>query len=146
MKREQNFDFDLERGITYWEEQNIIDKSRIDWELVARIHELKSRYKIHMLTDQIQLQNGASAWIDKINDHFHTILRSYEQGYRKPFPESYKNLLQKIGAVDEPQSVIFIDDNSKNVAAANELGIHGILYQFHNHDLLNNKFTKLNVF
>ncbi len=145
IKKEYDFNFEVEDGIRYWEDQNIIDKSRIDWELLAHIEDLKSRYQIHMLTDQIQLQNGASAWIDKVDTRFHTILRSYEQGFRKPFPESYHNMLQKIHAVDNPASVIFIDDNKANIDASNEMGIHSILYTFKNHDLLKNKFQVLNV-
>jgi HAD superfamily hydrolase (TIGR01509 family) len=145
IKKEFNFNFDLEDGINYWEEQNSIDKSRIDWDLLDFIEDLKSRYKIHMLTDQIQLQNGASAWIDKVDTRFHTILRSYEQGFRKPFPESYNNMLQKINAVEDPASVVFIDDDKANIHASNEMGIHSILYTFKDHDLLKNKFEELGI-
>lgn len=145
IKKEHDFSFDLEDGINYWEEQNIIDKSRIDWKLLKIIEDLKSKYQIHMLTDQIQLQNGASAWIDKVNIHFHTIFRSYEQGFRKPFPEAYQNMLQKINAVEDPSSVVFIDDNKENVDASNEMGIHSILYIFDDHDYLKDKFQGLGI-
>ena len=145
IKKEYDFNFDLKDGINYWEEQNIIDKSRIDWDLLELIEDLKSRYQIHMLTDQIQLQNGASAWIDKVDTRFHTILRSYEQGLRKPFPESYHNMLQKINAAQDPASVVFIDDNKANIDASNEIGIHSILYTFKDHDLLKNKFQELGI-
>ena len=146
IKNEHDFNFNLEEGINYWEEQNIIDESRIDWELLEHISELKKRYQIHMLTDQIQLQNGASSWIDKVDMHFHTILRSYEQGFRKPFPESYQNLLQKINAEQEPMSVVFIDDNKANIDASNEIGINSILYTFKDHDLLKNTFKELGIY
>lgn len=145
IKKEYDFNFDLEEGINYWEEQNIIDKSRIDWDLLGFIEDLKHRYKIHMLTDQIQLQNGARAWIDKVDTHFHTILRSYEQGFRKPFPESYHNLLQQIHAVENPASVVFIDDDKANIEASNEIGIQSILYTFKDYDHLKNKFQELNI-
>lgn len=145
IKKEYNFDFDLEEGINYWEKQNIIDKSRIDWQLLEQIKDLKNRYQIHMLTDQIQLKNGASAWIDKVDIHFHSILRSYEQGLHKPFPESYENLLKKINATQEPESVVFIDDNQTNIETANKMGIHGILYTFKNREFLKNEFKKLKV-
>jgi len=146
MKKEHDFAFEIEQGIAYWEEQNIIDRSRIDWELIAKIQDLKNRYQIHMLTDQIQLQNGASAWIDKIDTHFHSILRSYEQGLRKLFPEAYHNMLRKIDATDSPDSVVFIDDAVVNIEAANELGINGILYTFKDHDLLETEFNALGIF
>lgn len=146
MKKEHHFDFDVENGIRYWENQNSIDESRIDWELVEYIQELKNRYHIHMLTDQIELKNGAGLWIDKLETHFHTIFRSYEQGLRKPFPESYHNVLQKINASHAPESVVFIDDSQSNIEAANKIGINGILYTFKNRSLLDNAFKKLNVF
>ena len=98
-----------------------------------------------MLTDQIQLDNGAKAWIQDINQHFHTIFRSYEQGFRKPFHEAYHNLLSKIDAVNNPDSVTFIDDSSANIDAANAAGIHGILYQFKNHESLKKKFAELGI-
>jgi HAD superfamily hydrolase (TIGR01509 family) len=76
---------------------------------------------------------------------FHTILRSYEQGFRKPFPESYHNLLQKISAAEDPTSVVFVDDNKANIDASNEIGIHSILYNFKNRNLLKNKFEELGI-
>jgi putative hydrolase of the HAD superfamily len=47
-------------------------------------------------------------------------------GLRKPHPEIYKlalDLLQR-----EPDEVVFIDDRSENIAAAKELGMHGIVH------------------
>jgi len=145
IKKDYNFRFDVEEGMKYWEEQNIIDRSRIDWQLLHFIEALKDKYQIHMLTDQIQLQNGASAWIDRVDGCFHTILRSYEQGYRKPYPEAYLNLLQKINAVESPASVVFIDDNQANIEASNALGIHSILYSFKDHDFLITKLQELGI-
>lgn len=139
MKKEHDFAFEIEQGINYWEEKNIIAENRIDWELLELIKKWHSEYQIHMLTDQIQLKNGASAWIDKVDGLFDTILRSYEQGYRKPFTEAYKNLLEKIGATHEPNSVLFIDDNQENIEAAQKMGIQGVLYQFRNHNSIKDR-------
>lgn len=145
LKAERHLDFDVDQGIAYWEEQNLITPERIDWDLVERIKQLKAKYQIHMLTDQIQLGNGAQDWIHKVHDQFHTIFRSYEQGYRKPFPEAYQNLLQKIDATLNPESVVFIDDNQLNVQAAHDAGINGILYSFSDHAHLRSELEKLGV-
>lgn len=145
MKKERGFPFNLEEGLAYWEEENIIEASRIDWDLLEYLGNLCQRYQIHMLTDQIQLQNGASAWIDKVDTRFHTILRSYEQGFRKPFPEAYHNLLAKIGATDTPESVVFIDDNAENIEAAQAVGIHGIEYTFKDRARLAQRFQELGI-
>src|SRR5690606_23431252 len=82
MKNELERVFDLEEGIAFWEKRNAITKERIDWDLIKMLESLKSSYQVHMLTDQIPLDNGAKAWIQDINQHFHTIFRSYEQGFR----------------------------------------------------------------
>lgn len=145
MRAEKQFEFDIDEGISYWEDQNIIDRSRIDWELLEHIERLQRNYQIHMLTDQIQLKNGASAWIDTVDNRFHTVLRSYEQGYRKPFTEAYLNMLAKVGASNEAESVVFVDDNEANIKAARELGIHAILYRFQDHKTLTDSLQKLGV-
>lgn len=145
IKKVYNFQYDVEAALKYWEEQNVIDQSRIDWELLDQIEDLKTRYQIHMLTDQIQLQNGASAWIDKVESRFDLILRSYEQGFRKPFPAAYHNMLKKIRAVEHPETVVFIDDAQSNIDAATKLGIQGILYTFKDRQLLKKKFQELAV-
>ncbi len=133
MKKSLELDFDVDEALQFWEMRNAISKDRIDWLLVAILEQLKKSYQVHMLTDQIKLDNGAGQWIDEINRHFHTILKSYEQGHRKPAPEAYTNMLQKISAETEPETVVFIDDNQKNIEAAEELGIHGILYTYKDH-------------
>lgn len=145
MKEELGYTFDVEAGLAYWEEKNIIVQERIDWKLIEAIEKLRESYQVHMLTDQIQLKNGASAWIDRVETHFDTVLRSYEQGYRKPFPEAYQNLLVKIGATQDPRSVVFIDDSKPNIDAAETADIHGIFYTFKQHDLLTNALKKLGV-
>lgn len=144
-KEELKLSFDVGQGLEYWKQQNIITKERIDWELVTKLEELKAKYQIHMLTDQIQLTNGAEEWIDDINRHFHTIVRSFEHGVRKPFPEAYQNLLRVIAATANPETVLFIDDNAENIQAAEAAGIHGLLYRFKDHASLRAKFEELGI-
>ncbi|TMI96646.1 MAG: HAD family phosphatase [Bacteroidetes bacterium] len=55
-------------------------------------------------------------------------LVSGEEGTRKPFPEFYQKLLDKFSI--DPSQAVFIDDNLRNIKAAEELGIKGI----HFHD------------
>lgn len=49
---------------------------------------------------------------------------SGEEKTRKPFPEFYQRLLNRYQV--DPAQAIFIDDNLRNVKAAEELGIRGI--------------------
>ena len=52
---------------------------------------------------------------------------SGEEKMRKPFPEFYQLLLDRYHL--KPQTTLFIDDNLRNVKAAEELGIQCIHYQ-----------------
>lgn len=54
-------------------------------------------------------------------------LVSGEEKTRKPFPEFYQRLLEKF--VINPSSALFIDDNLRNVKAAEGLGINSIHFQ-----------------
>lgn len=145
MKAELGLSFGVEEGIRFWETRNGITRERIDWKLVAMLEALKQKYQVHMLTDQIQLGNGAQDWIHEVRQHFHTIFTSYEQGFRKPFPEAYTNMLQKIDAEKDPETVVFIDDNAQNIEASQKLGIHSLMYRFGNRDELKTQLRELGV-
>lgn len=132
-KNKLNLSFDPQEGHTLWEKKNTITRERIDWGLVELAAQLKKKYTLHILTDVIELNNGAGEWMPEIYQHFTTVLRSYEQGFRKPNHEAFTNLLHKIEAVNTPHSVLFIDDTPKNVVAARELGIHALDYEYQNH-------------
>ena len=55
---------------------------------------------------------------------FDGIVVSGEEKTRKPFPEFYQKLLERYNI--DPATAIFIDDNLRNVKAAEDAGIHGI--------------------
>lgn len=139
MKSELQLDIDAPSTLRFWEKRNIITRNRIDWELVALIQKLSHKYKVHMLTDQIQLDNGASEWKHEFEQHFDTILRSYEQGLRKPDAAAFENLLIKINA--RPEEVLFIDDAFQNIEAAQKLGIHVVCYEYRNQELIIKKIS-----
>lgn len=54
---------------------------------------------------------------------------SGEEKMRKPFPEFYQLLLNRYGVKSE--EALFIDDNLRNVKAAEDLGIKSIFYKEH---------------
>jgi len=58
---------------------------------------------------------------------FDGVLVSGEEKMRKPFPEFYQRLLKKFNI--EPSAALFIDDSSRNVKAAQEVGINSIVFQ-----------------
>jgi putative hydrolase of the HAD superfamily len=66
---------------------------------------------------------------DKFNlrQYFKIFVSSCYVGLRKPHPEIFKMALDVIQV--SADSVVFVDDRSGNVDAANSIGIHGIRYQ-----------------
>ncbi len=52
---------------------------------------------------------------------------SGEEKMRKPFPEFYQLTLDRFGL--QPEEVLFIDDNLRNIEAAARMGIPGIRFQ-----------------
>ncbi len=52
---------------------------------------------------------------------------SFEEGVLKPDKQIYIKLLNKFNMI--PNESVFIDDNPNNIKTANELGIHGIVFE-----------------
>ena len=72
---------------------------------------------------------------------FEGIVVNGEEKTRKPFPEFYQKLLERYN-IDPPRA-IFIDDNLRNVKAAEDAGIHGI--HFLNAKQLSDELRKFHV-
>ncbi len=124
-----------------WRKVNKMEKDSIDWDLVNYVESLKKNYKIHMLSNAIDLDAGNSEWEDLINKHFDNIYKSFGIGHKKPNKEAFLYVLEKIGA--KPEECVFVDDLQVNIDAANELGIKSILYT--NLDQLKEDFCNLNI-
>ena len=109
-----------------WKKVNKMEKGSIDWALVDYVESLKKNYKIHMLSNAIDLDAGNSDWEHLIHKQFDTIYKSFGIGHKKPNKEAYLHVLEKINAKSE--ECIFVDDLQVNIDAANNLGMKGILY------------------
>jgi len=72
---------------------------------------------------------------------FEAIVVSGQERLVKPDPQLYRLLLERHAL--EPTTLVYIDDNAKNAAAAGELGMHGI--HFTNPAALRNKLTALGL-
>lgn len=85
------------------------------------------RYKIYALTNwQAGLFDIALVRYDFLH-WFDGRVVSGEEKTRKPFPEFYQRLLNRYEV--NPAKAVFIDDNLRNVKAAQELGIDSIHFQ-----------------
>jgi 2-haloacid dehalogenase len=85
------------------------------------------RYKIYALTNwQVGLFDIALVRYNFLH-WFDGRVVSGEEKTRKPFPEFYQRLLNRYHV--NPQEALFIDDNLRNVKAAEELGIRSIHFK-----------------
>lgn len=100
---------------------------KVDYELIDFIRKLKLNYTTGLLSNA---WNGARNVLTKSKpciDAFHIAVFSCEVGLAKPDPAIYKYILRL--ASTEPEEAIFVDDFSENIEAANQLGIHGVLFK-----------------
>jgi epoxide hydrolase-like predicted phosphatase len=65
----------------------------------------------------------ASLGVDEL---FDTVVDSCIEGIRKPNPAIYELVLVRLG-IDDPARAVFLDDFGGNVAAAQAVGLHGIV-------------------
>jgi putative hydrolase of the HAD superfamily len=101
---------------------------------LANLHQLRAKgYKLALLS------NTNPIHIDKVRRLgpfgygefarcFERIFYSYEMGLRKPDPAIYAAVDRELG-IDNPAEVLFIDDNSANIASAAKHGWGTLLFQ-----------------
>jgi len=94
--------------------------------LMARVTELKSIYKIGLLS------NMGYDTLDEVfsqsqrKEMFDDVLISSEVGLIKPSQDLYELALERLGMA--PDEVIFIDDRLPNIEGAQQLGMKTILF------------------
>ena len=99
---------------------------KYDTKLIDIIKKLRQKFKVACFTNtevEIALLNKER----ELFDCFDQIFISTEMGLRKPNPESYQYVIDKLKV--KPGEAIFIDNNKEYVDAAEECGIKGILYK-----------------
>lgn len=98
----------------------------IDVEMCKLVKELKQHIRVGLLS------NSDGQFTNLLRDCgifelFDPCFLSSEIGVRKPDLKAYQLLLSELALF--PEEVIFIDDKRKNVEAAKELGMDGILFE-----------------
>ena len=61
-----------------------------------------------------------------LGELFHEVVDSSEVGVRKPDPRIFELTLERLGGI-APEEAVFLDDYPGNVAAAERLGMRGVL-------------------
>ncbi|MFA5994243.1 MAG: HAD family phosphatase [Parcubacteria group bacterium] len=91
---------------------------------------LRGKYKLAILSNQIE------SWLEpileekKFREIFEVIVTSYETGFAKPDLEIYKKTLEKLDV--QADGCIYIDDMIKNLEPAKALGMKTIEFKNYN--------------
>jgi len=97
---------------------------RLNTELVEKIHELKGKYKVGLLS------NIGRGWIDsffdehQIHELFDAVVLSGEEGVVKPQPRIYEIAAERLSV--ELDECVLIDDSVDNCAGAEAVGMKSI--------------------
>lgn len=95
--------------------------------LVARTRALRTEgYRTALVTNNAREFRASWRKVLPLEELFDAVVDSSEVGVRKPNPEIFLRALAEIGGVAASRS-IFLDDHPGNVAAAERLGMQGVL-------------------
>jgi epoxide hydrolase-like predicted phosphatase len=91
--------------------------------MITFVRELSARMPVALLTNNV----SSATWRETFPfELFTVVVDSSEVGVRKPEPEIYRALIQRLGL--EPAEILFVDDLPANVAGAEAVGLDGVLF------------------
>ena len=137
--RKLSIKINVDKAYALWKSYNDIKKEQIDWRLLEYAKKLKGLYRIHLLTDTVDL--GRNRWVSKVDGHFENVFMSHVEKLRKPDKKAFLNALRKMRA--KPEECVFVDDVAANVEAASRLGMRGVLFK--SVDKLKEDFARLGI-
>ncbi len=88
---------------------------------------LRSRYHIGLLSNATTLLAWDIAAEPRFRGLFDEVIISALIGYRKPEPEAFLIAARQLAL--PPQACVLIDDKARNIIAAAELGMPGVVYE-----------------
>lgn len=99
----------------------------VDQDVVAIARSLREQgFRLAIMSNTIKPHSDYNTRAG-IYDEFPVRVLSHEAGVMKPDPRIYIFTLEKLGS--EPDAVLFVDDIEVNVKTAEELGLHGVVFQ-----------------
>ncbi|MER6917161.1 HAD family phosphatase [Streptomyces sp. NPDC000594] len=94
---------------------------------VAYLRTLRARgYRLALLTNNVREWEPLWRAQLPVDELFEVVVDSHREGVRKPDPEIYRILLDRLAVT--PERVLFVDDTAENCAAATALGIRSVLF------------------
>jgi putative hydrolase of the HAD superfamily len=101
---------------------------------VALARALRPSYRTAILSNADASLRGRLRDGLGIHDLFDTVVCSAEVGLAKPDPAIYRLTAEQLGL--EPAACVFVDDHERNVQAARDVGMAGVLFRIdRGHDL-----------
>ncbi|MDP3974988.1 MAG: HAD family phosphatase [Candidatus Jorgensenbacteria bacterium] len=96
--------------------------------LIEIVKKLKAKYKIALLSNNNREYVQEYVYKPGLDKLFDIMVVSYKAGYRKPAPKIYKILVQNLGV--EPHEILFLDDDSSKLGAAEAQGLQTLVYKW----------------
>lgn len=91
------------------------------------VKSLKGKYKLGMISNQIEDWLEGEIKKHKLDKLFEVIVTSYHSKKAKPDSMIFHELLEKLEV--KPEETVFIDDQEKNIIVAEKLGFKPILFE-----------------
>lgn len=129
----------VEEMIDLWK-QATLNNLKVDADIVRLLESLKNNYSLAALTNVTEQRYYADISMG-LYDYFDHLVLSFKVGVKKPDPDYFEKALE-ISQV-KPEEVIFIDDQSKNIATASLLGMNAI--QFTDYETLIKELGKFGI-
>lgn len=106
--------------------KQLFRNERINNTLIHWIQKKRKKYTICLLTNNTVILKRLLKKKFKILDVFDYIFNSADIGLLKPDPKFFEYVLKKLKT--KPKKCLFIDNNSRNIKAAKNLGFNVILF------------------
>lgn len=122
--------------------KDLLEFFKVDENMLTFLKQLKkANYKLAMLSNNIPDFFEDNNEKNHVRKYFDSVILSYEVGLAKPDLRIYELALSKIGL--KANECIYIDDMSKNLPTAQQLGMKAI--QFKGLDILKNELIYCGV-
>lgn len=122
----------------HWREQQHLITPNI--ELIGR---LRATYRTSVLSNADSTLVATLRDVLAIHDLFDDIVCSADAGLAKPDPRIYALAASRLGL--EPRECVFVDDMERNTSAAQDAGMHAILFRVDRGDSLADQLADLGV-
>jgi epoxide hydrolase-like predicted phosphatase len=108
-------------------EQALWEELIFNHELASFLQQLRPRYKTALLSNAWSNARHNIERLFQLHTFVDLQIFSAEEGLAKPDPRLYHLALSRLGV--QPAEAIFIDDREENILAAQQIGMHTILFE-----------------